>query len=63
MEPDPDKVKTVAEWTIPRNLTEARSFVALASYYRRHIQNFAEIACHLHSLTKKGYPFKLRSNF
>ena len=58
VEPDPDKVKTVAEWPIPRNLTEVRSFVALASYYRRHIQNFAEIARPLHNLTKKGYPFR-----
>ena len=31
--PDPDKVQAVAEWPRPRNLTEVRSFVALASYY------------------------------
>ena len=58
IEPDPDKVKTVAEWPIPTTLTELRSFVALASYYRRHIQNFAEIARPLHNLTKKGCPFQ-----
>ena len=58
IEPDPEKVKAVAEWPIPTTLTELRSFVALASYYRRHIQNFAEIARPLHNLTKKGCPFE-----
>ena len=58
IEPDPDKVKSVAEWPIPQTLTELRAFVALASYYRRHIKNFAEIAKPLHNLTKKNQPFK-----
>jgi len=44
IEPDPEKVQAVAEWPTPQTLTEVRAFVALASYYRRHIQSFAEIA-------------------
>ena len=55
--PDPDKVQAVAEWPRPRNLTEVRSFVALASYYSRHIRSFAEIARPLHELTKKHARF------
>jgi len=55
--PDPDKVQAVAEWPRPRNLTEVRSFVALASYYKRHIRSFAEIARPLHELTKKHARF------
>ena len=57
VEPDPDKVKAVQEWPRPRTLKEVRSYVALASYYRRHILNFAEIARPLHDLTKKNQPF------
>ena len=57
IEPDPDKVQAVADWPRPQNLTEVRSFVALASYYRRHIQWFAEIARPLHELTKKNARF------
>ena len=44
IEPDPETVKAVVEWPTSRNLTEARGFVALASYYRRFVGSFAEIA-------------------
>jgi len=40
-----------------QNLTEVRAFVALASYYQRHIRSFADIACPLHELTKKNIRF------
>jgi len=56
IEPDPEKVH-VAEWPRPQNLTEVRAFVALASYYHRHIPCFAEIAKPLHELTKKNMQF------
>ena len=42
--PDPDKIEAVATWPTPQNLTEARAFVALEWYYRRHIRNFSLIA-------------------
>ena len=57
IEPDPEKVQAVAEWPRPQNLTEVRAFMALASYYRKHILCFAEIAKLLHELTKKDIQF------
>jgi len=57
IEPDPEKVQAVADWPRPQNLTEVRAFVALASYYRRHIRSFAETARLLHELTKKDVRF------
>jgi len=54
---DPDKVNSVRNWTVPRNLYEVRAFVALASYYRRHIKGFADLARPLHELTQKARPF------
>ena len=57
IEPDPDKVRAVSEWPVPKALSELRAFVALASYCRRHVKGFAEIARPLHDLTKKGQPF------
>jgi len=57
IELDPEKVQAVAKWPTPRNVTEVRAFVALASYYRQHIRSFAEIARPLHELTKKNQQF------
>ena len=54
---DPEKVKVVASWPRPRDLHEVRSFLGLASYYRRFIAGFADIARPLHQLTAKGHPF------
>ena len=54
---DPAKVAAVAEWQQPKNVTEVRSFLGLAGYYRRFIQNFSTIAIPLTSLTKKDHKF------
>ena len=57
IETDPDKVKQVAEWPIPRCVREVRSFVGLASYYRRFVPNFSDVCKPLHRLTEKGRRF------
>lgn len=50
----PEKVRDVQSWPIPRSLTEARAFVGLCSYYRRFIQGFADLAALLHALTRRN---------
>ena len=42
---------------MPSNIAEVRTFCGLASYYRTFVCNFANIACPLHNLTKKGATF------
>jgi len=55
---DPEKVRVVADWPIPVNLREVRSFVGLCSYYRRFVKDFARISSPLHAMTKKNASFQ-----
>nr|GEV40352.1 putative reverse transcriptase domain-containing protein [Tanacetum cinerariifolium] len=51
---DPSKVESVKNWKTPESPTEIRSFLRLASYYRRFIENFSKIAKPLTQLTHKN---------
>ena len=37
---DPKKIEVVVEWKPPRNVTEVRSFLGLAGYYRSLLKGF-----------------------
>ncbi|KAJ0455185.1 putative nucleotidyltransferase, Ribonuclease H [Helianthus annuus] len=54
---DPAKVEAVMNWQEPKTPTEIRSFLGLAGYYRRFIENFSRIAAPLTSLTRKKIKF------
>lgn len=56
--PDPANVVKVENYPRPRNVTEVKSFLGLASYYRRFIKDFAQIANPLTELTKKDKDFE-----
>jgi hypothetical protein len=55
---DPSKVQDVLEWKQPRSVTDIRSFLGLAGYYRRFIENFSKIAKPMTELLKNGVKFE-----
>ncbi|KAL0332872.1 UNVERIFIED_CONTAM: Transposon Tf2-11 polyprotein [Sesamum calycinum] len=45
------------EWEPPKNVSEVRSFLGLAGYYRRFVKDFSVVAKPLTNLLKKNAPF------
>ena len=54
---DRKKTEAVQEWPVPRSVRDVRSFLGLASYYRRFVLDFALIAGPLHTMLSKGKKF------
>ena len=50
---DPTKIEAIGNWKPPRNVTEMRSFLGLAGYYRRFMKGFSIIASPLTKLLRK----------
>ena len=55
---DPTKMEAVLNWNRPKNVSEIRSFLGLAGYYRRFVKDFSRKAVPLTQLTRKGVKFE-----
>ena len=53
-----EKIQAVQSWKTPSTLTDVRSFIGFANFYRRFIQGFSSIVHPLTELTRKGVKFK-----
>jgi hypothetical protein len=54
---DPEKVEAVSNWQQPTNVSEIRSFLGLAGYYRRFIEGFSKVARPMTELLRKDSKF------
>ncbi|GJT55586.1 putative reverse transcriptase domain-containing protein [Tanacetum coccineum] len=54
---DPSKVEAITKWPRPTTVTEVRSFLGLAGYYRRFVEGFSRLALPLTQLMRKGEKF------
>ncbi|KAD5803510.1 hypothetical protein E3N88_14870 [Mikania micrantha] len=54
---DPAKIQVIAQWHVPTNAKEVRSFLGIVGYYRRFINNYASIAAPLTDLLKNSQVF------
>jgi hypothetical protein len=62
VKPNPNKVGAVRDFPKPETVKELRRFLGMASYYRRFIPHFSDIAHPLHALTEKGSTFTWDEN-
>jgi hypothetical protein len=51
---DPSKIEAVSRWQSLKSVTEIQSFLGLAGYYRRFIENFSKIAKPMTELLKRN---------
>ena len=59
---NPKKVEEIIEWKPPRNVTEVRSFLGLAGYYRRFVKVFSMTAAPMTRLLQKNVKFESSEN-
>ena len=50
IETDPKKVEAVKNWTVPKTVTDIRSFLGFTNYYRQFIKDYTKVARPLNTL-------------
>ena len=54
---DGRKVRAIQEWKVPKGVSELRSFLGLANYYRKFVEGYSRRVAVLTDLLKKGRPW------
>jgi hypothetical protein len=55
---DPEKVKAIMEWPVPKNDHEVRIFMGLESYYWRFVEGLSKIEKPITTLQHKGVRYE-----
>ena len=50
---DPEKVKSITSWPVPKSIHDVRMFLGLANFYRRFIKGFSKVALPITKLLRK----------
>uniref|UniRef100_A0AAQ4PZ65 Reverse transcriptase/retrotransposon-derived protein RNase H-like domain-containing protein n=1 Tax=Gasterosteus aculeatus aculeatus TaxID=481459 RepID=A0AAQ4PZ65_GASAC len=58
LEPDPAKIRAVADWPPPNNRKELQRFLGFANFYRSFIRDYSKVPAPLTSLTSTKITFK-----
>jgi len=54
---DPSKIEAVLHFPQPKTVTNVRSFLGLAGYYRNYVQGYSQLTAPLFELTRKDVNF------
>ena len=54
---DLEKIRAIKDWSVPKDVTDIRSFMGITDYYRRFIEGFLRIVNPITSLQKKEKKF------
>ena len=49
---DPEKVRAITSWPRPSTIHDIRSFIGLATFYRRFVQNFSSVMAPINDYLK-----------
>lgn len=63
VKPNPDKISAVMKYPIPKSTKEIKAFLGLLGYYRRFIQNFAQLTKPLTKCLKRGAKIEHSNEF
>ena len=57
VKPSPTNIMKIASWPVPKTPRQVKQLVAMGSYYRRYVRNFASMVRPMVELTRKGKKF------
>jgi hypothetical protein len=58
---DEEKITAIQRWPIPKNVSELRSFLGLAGYYRKFVRDFSQVALPLTLLLHSETKFEMKN--